>query len=63
MSQLSKHTDLQVIVADIQLKLIEFFPDISHRRKELIKAMVEAAWAAGRVNAFNEAAGGEDEHE
>lgn len=58
MSQLSKHTDLQVIIANVQLKLIEFFPDISSRRKELIKAMVEAAWAAGRVSAFNETAGG-----
>ena len=55
MSDLSRKADLQVILADTQLKIAEFFPDVSPRRKDLIKAMVEQAWAAGRVSGLTEA--------
>lgn len=52
MSNLVRETSLEVILADAQLKIIEFLPDASVVKKDLIKAVVKAAWCAGHMHAL-----------
>lgn len=49
----TQETGLQVVLADAQLTIVEFFSDVRPQRKELIKALVKAAWHAGHTHALH----------
>jgi len=42
--------DLEVVRADIQLKLVPNFPPLTNKQKELLDAVVNFAFMAGRIS-------------